>query len=103
MQWQSDLLLFGSTSESGEYFGTSSAGGGDVDGFITKLDPSNGSLVDVKRFGVDSDDLIKNICDDPNDPNSFYDFGSTWVTGGFMPSIFKIDQSTFAATWTQVL
>ena len=57
----------------------------------------------MERFGGDSHDFITNTCDVPNDPNSFYDFGSTWVTGGFMPSIFKIDQSTLTATWTQVL
>ncbi|KAL3910423.1 MAG: hypothetical protein SGILL_007695, partial [Bacillariaceae sp.] len=58
-----------------------SAEGSDEDGFLTILDPATGEMYEGipnnMREGTDEDDLVLGICDDPNDPNSFYVVGAT--------------------------
>ncbi|KAL3919129.1 MAG: hypothetical protein SGILL_003910 [Bacillariaceae sp.] len=73
------LVISGSTRAFGDAYG--SAEGQDEDGFLTVLDPSTGELYEGipnnAREGTDEDDLVLGICDDPNDPNSFYVVGAT--------------------------
>jgi hypothetical protein len=82
------LIIAGSTRGIG--YGYGSAKGNDEDGFITLLDLSTGSLLadrtNNKRIGSADDDVIAGICDDPNDPDSFYVVGATKGDVGGIPA-----------------
>ena len=78
------LIVAGSANESGEAYGRVAAGSIDIDGFISVVDTVTGQLaideegkVVTKRIGTSKDDLILGICDDPDDPDSFYIVGAT--------------------------
>jgi hypothetical protein len=73
------IVISGSTRGLGKGYG--SAAGDDEDGFLTILDPATGELygdiTNQVREGSDADDVVTGICDDPNDPTSFYIVGAT--------------------------
>jgi len=78
------LIAVGSANESGEAYGRIASGSVDIDGFIAVVDTVTGQLaideagkVLTKRIGTSKDDLIFGICDDPDDPDSFYIVGAT--------------------------
>ena len=73
------LVVAGSTRGLGDGYGC--AEGDDEDGFVTLFDLDNGELfedqLNQKRIGSDKDDIIAGICDNPDDPESFYIVGAT--------------------------
>merc|ERR1711959_259054 len=77
------LVVVGSTRDSGGPFGTNI--GGDMDGFILKVNPEDGQLQTLDRSKsstrLDSsnqkDAWILNVCADRFNPNSFYVVGKT--------------------------
>ncbi|KAG7355466.1 hypothetical protein IV203_000152 [Nitzschia inconspicua] len=110
---QSVLIAAGSTRGHGDGYGE--ADGNDEDGFITVVDIQTGQLSESvatnnERIGTAEDDLIAGICDDPNDPNSFYIVGGTKgvltsstaspPAGSLHAYVQKIDLSTLTAVWT---
>lgn len=81
---QKFLVVAGSTRGMGIGYGP--AAGDDEDGFITLLDLDTGELfvdpdssfnTNNKRIGTAADDAVLGVCDDPNDPTSFYIVGAT--------------------------
>jgi hypothetical protein len=108
------LIVAGSTRGMGNGYG--SADGNDEDGYISVIDPNSGALVNDGstknnvRIGTAEDDIIAGICDDPNDPNSFYVVGATKgsmgtmdespPTGSLAAYIQKINLSTLSEVWT---
>jgi hypothetical protein len=109
------LIVAGSTRGHGEGYGE--ADGDDEDGFITVLDPELGSLLSTtgknnERIGTAEDDVIAGICDDPNDPGSFYIVGGTKgdmgtpqsgspPIGSLQAYIQKIDLETLTMVWSK--
>jgi len=86
------LIVAGSTAAKGEAYGTVTDG--NVQGFVTILDPSTGEMANAdadesgktfQRFGSDILDIVTNICDDPFDPNAFYIVGATFGDIGVWP------------------
>jgi hypothetical protein len=73
------LVVVGSTRAKGDAYGL--AEGDDEDGFITLINPDDGSLVEGRanniRIGSPNDDVISAICDVPNDDNSVIIVGAT--------------------------
>jgi hypothetical protein len=73
------LVVAGSTRGLG--VGLGPAAGDDEDGFLTLVDIATGELLSGRknneRIGSEEDDVISGICDDPNDPDSFYVVGAT--------------------------
>ena len=109
------LIVAGSTRGQGEGYGN--ADGDDEDGFITVLDPETGGLLSTtgknnERIGTAEDDVIAGICDDPNDPGSFYIVGATKgdmgtpvggspPTGSLQAYVQKIDLETLRMVWSK--
>ncbi|KAL3914584.1 MAG: hypothetical protein SGARI_000047 [Bacillariaceae sp.] len=109
------LIVAGSTRGHGEAYG--SADGDDEDGFLTVLDPELGTLLSTtgknnERIGTATDDVIAGICDDPNDPSSFYIVGGTKgdmgspvsgspPVGSLQAYIQKIDLETLSMVWSK--
>jgi len=109
------LAVAGSTRGKGEGYGT--ANGDDEDGFVTLLDMNTGKLAtDVlknnMREGTAQDDVVLGICDDPDDPSSFYIVGSTqgqmpgatittpMIEGSTHAFLLKVDANTLTTSWT---
>jgi hypothetical protein len=74
------LIVAGSTRGQGNIYGD--AEGDDEDGFLAIIDPLTGEefgkdLIHSKREGSPEDDIVTAVCDDPNDPSSFYIVGAT--------------------------
>ena len=109
------LVVAGSTRGLGPTYGN--AWGDDEDGFLTLLNPATGQLLQNQksqsRIGSDEDDLITGICDNPNDPGSFYVVGATKgdidgiqddqldiVPFSVQPFIKKVSVSTLHGIWT---
>lgn len=108
------LAIAGSTRGLGTGYGD--AEGDDEDGFITLLDLESGDFPtsgrSTIREGSEKDDLVTNICDDPNDSNAFYVTGATQgsigtsMSNGEFPDgtmnafIRKIDVDSLEPLWT---
>lgn len=108
------LIVAGSTAALGIGYGP--AEGDDQDGYISILDPSSGELKsgvsNNQRFGTEFDDVVTSICDDPNDPSSFYIVGATkgdlgavntWdtvpVLGSLQAFIMKVNVDSLISVW----
>ncbi|CAJ1959226.1 unnamed protein product [Cylindrotheca closterium] len=88
------LVVAGSTRGKGTGYGQSQ--GTDEDGFLTLIDKTTGNLLDLTspvavaagittnnaRIGTYADDIITGLCNDPNDPDSFFIVGATQARFG---------------------
>jgi hypothetical protein len=111
------LIVAGSTRGMGTGYGA--AEGNDEDGYISVINPTSGTLLDVSdgslnrnnvRIGTAQDDIIGGICDDPTDPNSFYIVGGTKGSmatmdvappaGSLSAYVQKVSLSTLSEVWT---
>lgn len=113
------IAIAGSTRGKGNGYGP--ADGNDEDGFIALLDPASGGLYEGItnniREGSAQDDIVTGICDDPNDPGSFYIVGATKGTigdqqggsellsgvpeGSLQPFIRQVSVNGLSAVWTK--
>mmetsp|Transcript_37109 Transcript_37109/g.90205 ORF Transcript_37109/g.90205 Transcript_37109/m.90205 type:complete len:1792 (-) Transcript_37109:112-5487(-) len=122
------LVVAGSTRAKGTGYGQSQ--GTDEDGFLTLIDKNTGNLLDLTssvavsagittnnaRIGTYADDIITGICNDPNDPDSFFIVGATQARfssalqddegpnipeGSLRGFISKISVTDLKAKWTR--
>jgi hypothetical protein len=98
------LIVVGTTSASGLAFGQNS--GTTQDGFITKINTETGNLSTedmqpVVRINKNNgNDMLTNICDDPNDSNAFYVVGAVQgMMGDLLPTLLKIKLNTLTILW----
>jgi hypothetical protein len=88
------LLIVGSTTGE-EYW---------EDGYITKHDLDTGDLAGSQsQLRHMWGEILTSICDDPNDPDSFYVVGTGRTSGDLFPSLNKISLDTLSSVWTESL
>jgi hypothetical protein len=73
------------------------------DGYITKHDLDTGNLAGSQGHTYMWGEMLTGICDDPNDPDSFYVVGTTRTDGDLIPILTKMRLDTLSAVWTKSL
>ena len=91
---QNSLLVVGSTTGEKSW----------QDGYVTRHDLETGDLADTKAHTyIMWGDMITGICDDQNDPDSFYVVGTSRTDDNLSPVLTKMSLATLSSIWVKSL